>query len=641
MHRLLITTLCITVLLGAPLAAGEIHQAAETGDLATLQALLENDPDLVNAPDTARSLPLHLATIRGHLEAVKLLIESGAEVSAGDRENTTPLVCAAIGGHQEIVEYLVNQGAAITETDDFGQTALLAASGAGNIELVDYLLANGADIHRCNNRGQGVLHWTALVGRVEMLIHLLGRGADLTSGDNEGATPLHSAAQRGYTDVAQILIDRGLDINVTNNFGEAPISEAVWDQTEMVQWLIDHGAEVNTVSDSSRPPIMRAIWGNNTEAVRALLSAGAAPNRSDHSGRIPIHAATVRGNLEIVGILLDAGADVDIRESHYDRTPLHFAAISGQSEMVELLISHGADIEARDRDNHTPLHYAARYAHRTVADLLREKGAETESIEENYDPPALLSETPAEGEAAIWYLGHSGWGIRTTNHFLIFDYSEGPPRPDNPCLANGNVDTGELAMVLDDTKVFVFSSHEHGDHYDTTIFGWRGVLTDITYVLGHQPEDQDGYEYLPPRTDGTIGDLHIWTITSTDAGVGYLIEVDGLTIFHAGDHANGEIGLHAEYTDEIDYLAGLGKSIDLAFLPITGCSLGTPESVREGVYYALEKLQPKVFFPQHGGRNSYRYREFADAAREDGFTVNTVCAENGGDSFVFEAGDIR
>ena len=26
-----------------------------------------------------------------------------------------------------------------------------------------------------------------------------------------------------------------------------------------------------------------------------------------------------------------------------------------------------------------------------------------------------------EKEAVIWYLGHSGWAIKTVNHFLIFD----------------------------------------------------------------------------------------------------------------------------------------------------------------------------------------------------------------------------
>jgi len=380
---------------------------------------------------------------------------------------------------------------------------------------------------------------------------------------------------------------------------------------------------------------MSAIYGNNIEAVRAMLTAGASPNYTSQSGNLPIHIAIGHGNLEIAGLLLEAGADIDIIEHHYNRTPLHFAAINGNSEIAQFLISHNASIDPIDNDNHTPLFYAAKYGNQSIVEILKEKGANCDGIEEDYNTPPLLSKTFPTGKASIFYLGHSGWGIKTSNHFLIFDYYEEATKPDKPCLKNGYIDPTEIANVIGDTKVIVLSSHEHGDHYDTTIFGWREKLPDITYVLGHQPDDQNGYEYIPPRSDKEIDDIHIWTITSTDAGVGYLIDVDGLTIFHAGDHANGEIGLHAEYTDEIDYLCGMTKHIDLAFLPITGCSLGTPESVREGVYYALRKLKPIVFFPQHSGTAGYRYREFAEKAREDGISQKTNCAENSGDSFVY------
>jgi len=240
-------------------------------------------------------------------------------------------------------------------------------------------------------------------------------------------------------------------------------------------------------------------------------------------------------------------------------------------------------------------------------------------------------------EADIWYLGNSGWGIRTKNHFLIFDYFEGAAKPDVPSLANGHIDPAELANL----NVVVFASHEHGDHYDTPIFNWRGAIPHITYVLGHRPTDQAGYAYIPPRTDQRVGDLHVRTIRATDAGVGYLIDVDGLVILHAGDHANGVAGLNSAYTDEIDYLASLGRSIDMAFLPITGCSLGTPESVKEGVYYALDRLSPRVFVPQHAGNASFAYREFADNARKAGYTLKIPCADNRGDCFVYKDGSIR
>lgn len=702
MYKQLIIAICLTTFLGISSYAGEIHEAAQTGDTIILKGLLIDNPDLINSPDSSGSLPLHLASLNGQLEAVKLLVNAGAEISAGDRDNTTPLICASIGGHFEIIKFLLSHGAKITETDNFDQTALSTASSSGNIELVDYLLDNGADIHHCNNRGRGVLQSAAFRGQSDLIKHLVNRGANLNARDNdsmsvlcaacytgqtgtiqtlielgcnvneaptlyghtpliaaiwnghleaveflltkgadlewrndEGGTPLHIAAQRGNIEIAQLLIDKGLDVNAVNNHGGKPISDAAWDHAEMVQWLIDHGANLNASDDSTEAPIMSAIYGNNIDAVRVMLNSGASLNHCSQNGNFPFHIAINNGNIELANILLEAGADINVKEQHYNRTPLHFAAINGNSEIAQFLISHNAVIDPLDCNNRTPLYYAAQYGNQSIAEMLKDRGAIIKNIPENYDTPSSLSDTPAESKASIWYLGHSGWGIRTSNHFLIFDYFEGLSKPDKPCLKNGYIDPVELAKVLGDTKIFVFSSHEHGDHYDTTIFGWREVFDNITYVLGHQPENQNGYEYLPPHTDKSIGDIHIWTINSTDAGVGYLIDVDGLTIFHAGDHANREIGLQADYTDEIDYLSELNKPIDMAFLPITGCSLGTPESVKEGVYYALRKLNPKIFYPQHNGTAEYRYSEFAKTAKEDGFSQTTNCAENRGDSFIY------
>ncbi len=702
MKNLSIFTITLILFSGLSLYASEIHDAAQTGDTVTLNTLMKDNPELINTTDSLGSLPLHLASLRGHLEAVQLLIEQGAEISAGDADNTTPLLCASIGGHLGIFKLLLSKGATLTETDNLGQTAITTASSSGNIELVDYLLEKGADINHCNNRGRGVLHLAALRGQNDMLKHLvnlgvnlnardndsmsvlcaagyagqnatietlielgcdvneapnthghtpliaaiwfghqeavelfLTKGADLTWTDNDGSTPLHYSASRGHIDVTQLLIDKGLDINTIDNNGTRPINVAAWNSSEMVQWLIDNGSKVNAVNDSSQAPITGAILGNHNDALKALLNAGAKPNRCSQNGNFPIHEAIGQGYLEAAKILLEANADINSKEQRYSRTPLHFAAINGNSEIAQFLISHKADINTHDIEKHTPMYYAVKYGNKTIADMLKEKGAICEGIEENYEPPVLLSEIPQNGKATVWYLGHSGWGIRTANHFLIFDYFKDESKPDRPCLKNGFIDPQELGKALGDAKVIIFSSHEHGDHYDTTIFGWQNELTNITYVLGHQPADRNGYEYIPPHTDKSIGGVNVKTITSTDAGVGYLIDVDGLTIFHAGDHSNGEIGLHAEYTDEIDYLSGLGNPIDLAFLPISGCSLGTPESVKEGVYYALRKLNPKVFIPQHAGTAGYRYREFAETAREDGFSLKINYAEYCGDSFTF------
>ena len=138
-----------------------------------------------------------------------------------------------------------------------------------------------------------------------------------------------------------------------------------------------------------------------------------------------------------------------------------------------------------------------------------------------------------------------------------------------------------------------------------------------------------------PRQTQEISGVRVTTIHSTDAGVGYLVEVDGLTIYDAGDHSAGTVDLPEEFRSEIDFLAERRPQVDMAFMPISGCSLGTPESVQEGYIYTLGKLHPKVSFPQHSMNAEHRYVEFKETAAQRDLTDSIVCATFRGDMFTY------
>jgi len=158
----------------------------------------------------------------------------------------------------------------------------------------------------------------------------------------------------------------------------------------------------------------------------------------------------------------------------------------------------------------------------------------------------------------------------------------------------------------------------------------------INYILGHQAEQFSGYEFMGPRAQKKIDDVDIRTIYSNDTGVGFLVNVDGLTLFHAGDHANRKRDLSGDYTPEIDYIARQTSKIDIAFLPNSGCNFGDNIAVRIGNYHAIEKLQPKVVFPMHNGEYfSSAYQEFKDEARQKGVSTPIICAMNRGDKFYY------
>ena len=57
-----------------------------------------------------------VATIHGHEEIVKLLIDHGAEVNRTGKAGGTALMAASLQGHGEIVKLLIEKGAEVNRS---------------------------------------------------------------------------------------------------------------------------------------------------------------------------------------------------------------------------------------------------------------------------------------------------------------------------------------------------------------------------------------------------------------------------------------------------------------------------------------------------------------------------------------------
>jgi L-ascorbate metabolism protein UlaG (beta-lactamase superfamily) len=349
----------------------------------------------------------------------------------------------------------------------------------------------------------------------------------------------------------------------------------------------------------------------------------------------PMHHAVKKGDPDVVRYLADHGAFLNVKETHQGLTELHLAAAMGYGDIADLLMEKGSCYGITDDKGKTPLDYALDHGQERIAFDMIGKGADEGKLAGWMEAECPLSKQQTRGDAAVWFLGHSGWAIKTQNHFLVFDYFDDARsrKPDHACLNSGCIDTAELKHQ----HVTVFSTHEHLDHYNASIFGWKNGIPETEYVLCFHPAGETGdYTYIPEHTRATVDGMDIYVIHSTDLGGGYLVEVDGLVIFFMGDHANGEDKLMEEYTSEIDDIAGMGKEIDLMFGPIRGCSLGTPEQVKAGIYYALDKLRPALFVPMHSGHFSFEYKAFVEQAAADGVPQTMTYTVSKGDRFVYK-----
>lgn len=126
---------------------------------------------------------------------VTTLIKQGINVNELDGDKDVPLIIAAYLGYTDIVKLLLESGADVSAVDpSMKATALHAAAYAGKTEAAKILLQYGIDIDK--------------------------------QGPYNGYTALHDAIWQGHKETAKLFIEAGANLNVTSNRGETPLAFA-------------------------------------------------------------------------------------------------------------------------------------------------------------------------------------------------------------------------------------------------------------------------------------------------------------------------------------------------------------------------------------------------------------------------------
>lgn len=155
-------------------------EAAALGDVERLRALLDAEPSAVTRISSDGWTMLHLAGFFGHVEALRLLLERGADVRAVsiNTMRNTPLH-ATLAGPSGIAgaRLLVQAGADVNARQHGGYTALHAAAQHGAIDVIDLLLDAGADLDPTADDGRRAVDFARERGHAAAADHLVSRGA--------------------------------------------------------------------------------------------------------------------------------------------------------------------------------------------------------------------------------------------------------------------------------------------------------------------------------------------------------------------------------------------------------------------------------------------------------------------------------
>ena len=264
----------------------------------------------------------------------------------------------------------------------------------------------------------------------------------------------------------------------------------------------------------------------------------------------------------------------------------------------------------------------------------------TSMIEPHQSGAVLLDDIqmaqPAYGEIAIWWLGQSGYAIKTANHLLYIDLYLSEHLTDK----YANTEKPHIRMTRSPIRgdeitnaKWVFASHKHSDHLDPgTISALLNASPDACLVLPFALVDHAvSLGVNRNRIVGTRGDetfnldsMTVHSLPSSHPNLdysegegypyqGFVVEMDGLTLYHSGD------------TVIYDSLAERLKrfDLDIVFLPINGTdsrrtALKVPPNMNAQDAVELAQIvDARLLIPHHYDMltfNTVDVREFAALA---------------------------
>lgn len=213
----------------------------------------------------------------------------------------------------------------------------------------------------------------------------------------------------------------------------------------------------------------------------------------------------------------------------------------------------------------------------------------------------LQSHIPPKKEALkVHYFYNSGWLIETPKHAIIIDFI--------PHATAGITDLQQLLQKAadHDKKILMMFTHDHNDHFNKSTVDLAKQFPKIQFVFGwnYQSDVPKHMKTMINRDSILSSDYKIYSHVSTDDGVGFLLQIDGYNIYHAGDHALWADQLLDQFTSELNFIRSKTKQVDIAFVPavrgmFTKCAYDSV--MAKGLELSANILKPRVMALQHLG----------------------------------------
>lgn len=360
---------------------GALNLATVHGHIDVVKTLLQHGAviDAIDHWDQRKYAPLHLAAKKGDIRMIQFLLHNGAQVDVQGTLGTQPIHLAAEAGSVEALAILLDAGAAVDCSDDQRCRPLYFATERGNLRVIQFLIIKGAQVTFQGLSGRQSVHLAAEAGSVEILDISLDAGAAVDCSNDHGYQPLYLAATtRDGADAIRFLASKGANIEGQRGYHSGWHQTALqaacrWDYAENVRTLLALGAATMGLEEWHETSILdTAISNCSLKSLEVILEHGIDPNRRHSDGRTALMNLAGEGHrlrhesdyMPLYELLLKYHSSVHARDESGD-TALHPLAghpnIDGELDyqVAELLLAYGASAHAKNNLEQTPFSLAS------------------------------------------------------------------------------------------------------------------------------------------------------------------------------------------------------------------------------------------------------------------------------------------
>lgn len=270
-----------------------------------------------------------VANSPNHIRIAELMLQNGLDPNGGVSNqggSETPLFIASQKGILEFVKLLLKYGADYDRTNANGNTPLWIACCNNYLDIAIELLNAGADPNRKNDKGNSSLIPACQRGADDIVLMLLSRGAEIEYENNNGDTPVIISCRTGQAKVLELLLGQCSNEAIIHKAKidgfNALFAATESDRATCIKILVEHGANMEEKTEDSNAilpgatPLHLACYYNRFNAAKELLTLGANPNSKDFNGSTPLHLAVKQGYPKLVQLLRSFKANTSIKDNN-------------------------------------------------------------------------------------------------------------------------------------------------------------------------------------------------------------------------------------------------------------------------------------------------------------------------------------